>query len=106
MNNCGRECCRRSFRGEAPVAPGIDDEGYIGRGAADTGGRRMFISRIGEIESDPRLYDSRLAMGTAVCRGGREMLDSTLSIDDWDPKIEILTRTSRAGRTGAAYRVL
>jgi hypothetical protein len=66
----------------------------------------MFISRIGEIESDPRRYDSRLAMGTAVWRGGREMLDPTSSVPHRIAKKRRLTRTSRAGRTGAAYRVL
>jgi hypothetical protein len=31
---------------------------------------------MGEVEDEPRRYDSRLAMGTAVCNGGKEMLDS------------------------------
>ena len=30
---------------------------------------------MGEVEDEPRRYDSRLAMGTAVCKGGKDMLD-------------------------------
>jgi hypothetical protein len=31
---------------------------------------------MGEVEDEPRRYDSRLAMGTAVCNGGKEILGS------------------------------
>jgi hypothetical protein len=69
----GRECCRRS-----PKTGGLgpDGLGNMGRVAVETGGCRSFISSMGEVEDEPRRYDSRLAMGTAVCKGGKEILDS------------------------------
>ena len=30
---------------------------------------------MGEVDDEPRRYDSRLAKGTAVCKGGKEMRD-------------------------------